>query len=221
VRAFTPEAQKKIQDAPVGQSVDVRGANSDECANGGIVYTSYIDVNLNSVFDNEDSVITKYPICNGINGSNGQDGQNGNGVAFTVVPASVAVCANGGATVLMATDVGNTGVYDINAANQQSMTICNGQNAVTPAYTPVEPILACGNTVSNKEVLLRLSNGQVLGSFSSDVGGTMTRLSFLPDGNYMNTDNSGCKFSLSTSADGKTRSVSWSGAVQKTWSMSP
>ncbi|MBL7555876.1 MAG: hypothetical protein JNM24_08645 [Bdellovibrionaceae bacterium] len=226
VPAFAPPNSEKISDAPVGQSVDVRSAMTEECQNGGIVYTVYIDVNLSSSFDEEDSVIKKYAVCNGANGSDGsngsdgKDGKDGNGVAFAVVNASVEQCPSGGSTILMATDVGNTGLYDVNADNQQSMTICNGQNAVTPAYTPVEVIYACGNNVAYKEVLLRLNNGQVLASVSDNTSGKMTRLAFLTDGNFVNTDNSGCNFSLSTSSDGKTRSISWSGSVQKSWSIS-
>jgi hypothetical protein len=221
VRIAAPENQK-VQDVPVGQSVGVRDADSSQCAAGGMVYIVYIDENLNSNLDAEDSVVKEYPICNGSNGnngSNGSNGQNGNGVAFTVVEASTQVCGNGGFTILMATDVGNTGVYSVEADNQQSMTICNGANAAPTEYTAVDTILACGNNVAYKEVLLRLQNGQVLGSVSNDTGGSMTRLSFLSDGTFMNTDDSGCVFTLSTSSDGKTRSISWGGQVQKSWSM--
>lgn len=218
-----PPTNNKIQDVDLPQSIDVRVAQPAECSTGGIVYVIYLDTNTNFSFDAEDSIVRKYPVCNGSNGTNGAngvDGIDGQGVAFSVVNASVSVCPAGGSTIVMATDLGNTGIYDIAAPNQQSMTVCNGQNAAVPAYTPVEPIMACGDSVAYKEVLLRLSNGQVLGSFSNDTGGTMTRLAFLPDGNFMNTDNSGCNFSLSTSSDGHTRAISWSGQVQKTWSVS-
>ncbi|MBL7543876.1 MAG: hypothetical protein JNL11_08670 [Bdellovibrionaceae bacterium] len=221
VRVVTPEAQK-VQDVPIGQSVDVRDARAEECSTGGIVYSVFVDVNLNAQFDSEDMLVKKYPICNGsngVNGSNGSNGVDGNGVAFAVVEASRAECSGGGSTILMASDVGNTGVYKIDAPNQQSMTICNGVNAVLPAYTPVETIVACGNNVSHKEVLLRLNNGQVLGTFSNDTGGTMTRLAFIQDGTFMNTDNSGCVFSLSTSSDGATRSISWGGQTQTSWAL--
>lgn len=228
VPTTAPNVQK-ISDAQPSQSVDVRPASIQECGHGGIVYTVYVDLNSNTTLDIDDQIVRNYAVCNGSNGSDGKDGTNGadgtngkdgNGVAFAVVNASVQQCSSGGSTILMATDVGNTGIYDVTAPNQKSMTICNGQNAVTPAYAPVETIQACGNNVAYKEVLLRLSNGQVLGSFSNDTGGTMTRLAFLPDGEFMNTDNSGCQFSLFTSSDGKTRSVSWSGQVQKSWSIS-
>lgn len=217
---------QKISDAPVAQSVDVRAATGAECSQGGIVYTIYVDLNFSDTLDVDDSVVKSFNVCNGTNGSNGSngangsDGKDGNGVAFAVVAATVQQCPSGGSTILMATDVGNTGVYSVTAPNQQSMTVCNGQNATVPAYSPVEAIYACGNNVAYKEVLLRLQNGQVLGSFSNNTAGDMTRLAFLPDGNFMNTDNSGCQFSLSTSSDGKTRSISWSGHVQKTWSIS-
>lgn len=216
IHAPTPHVQK-VQDVPIPQSVEVRPADSAECSNGGIVYTVYVDVNLNASFDKEDSVVKSYPVCNGSNGSNGQDGS---GVAFAVLAASSDVCVGGGSTILMAKDVNNSGVYSVTAPNQQAMTICNGQSAQMPSYTPVDVIHACGDNVPYKEVLLVLSNGKVLGSFSNDTGGTMTRLAFLSDGTFMNTDNSGCVFSLSTSGDGKTRSISWSGNVQKTWSVS-
>lgn len=228
--ASKPVDQQK-QSVQISQSVDVSEANSEDCANGGIVYTIYLDMNINSSLDEGDTIIRKYPVCNGSSGKNGvdgkdgkdgkdgQDGKSGTGVAFKVVAADPVSCPTGGSTILMASDPGNTGVYDVTSSHQQSMTICNGQNAQVPSYTPVEPIMACGDSVAFKEVLLRLSNGQVLGSFSNDVGGSMTRLAFLPDGTFMNTDNSGCVFSLATSADGKTRSISWSGKQQKTWSI--
>lgn len=247
----TPPEVQKIQEVPRSQSVDVREASERECVSGGIVYTIYFDNNSNAVLDSEDTILKKYSLCNGsrgadgsdgangengsdgrdgLNGQNGQDGKNGqdgqngrdgNGVAFAVVDASSAVCSQGGSTILMATDIDNTGVYRIDAPNQHAMIICNGQNAQVPAYTPVDVIHACGDNVAYKEVLLRLSNGNVLGSFSNDSGGTMTRLAFLSDGTFMNTDGSGCTFTLSTSADGKTRSVSWAGRVQKTWVITP
>lgn len=202
-----PDAQKTQEVTVPPQGMDVRAAEPEECNTGGIVYTVYLDLNSNRTFDEEDTQVKKYSVCNGAsgtNGTNGLNGQNGNGVAFSVISADITTCPHGGATVLLATDVGNQGIYSVTAPNQQSMTICNGQNAVVPQYTPVEPIIACGNTVAYKEVLLLLSNGQVLGSFSNDIGGTMTRLAFLADGTFMNTDGSGCIFTLETSEDGVT-----------------
>lgn len=206
-----------IQQKPsvqINQNVDVREASSEECVSGGVTYISYLDNNGNSQFDEEDAVLKKYSVCNG---TNGKDGKSGVGVAFKVIAADESTCANGGSVILMASDINNTGVYDVASAHQQSMTICNGQKAQIPDYTPVEPIYACGENVASKEVLLRLNNGKLLGSFSNNTQGAMTRLAFISDGTFMNTDNSSCIFMLSTSEDGKTRSISWGGQVQKSW----
>ncbi len=189
-------------------------------------------------------------LCDGHDGSAGAAGpagpagQNGHAMAFETMSASAAQCSNGGSVVLMSIDVHDNGVYSPLNPGQQAMVMCNGlngtngsngsngtngtngqdghdgQNGVTPAYSTVEPILPCGNTVAYKEVLLRLQNGQVLGSFSQDVHGEMTRLAFLPDGSYIDTDTSGCTFSLATSPDGNTRFISWFNQVQMSWPMS-
>jgi hypothetical protein len=166
-------------------------------------------------------------LCDGQNGqvgSAGPAGSNGHSVVFASVPAPVEVCPAGGVTTLLALDINDIHVYSPLDPNQSSMTICNGQNgaagqagenAVLGAYTPVDAIMPCGNTVAEKEVLLRLNNGQVLASFSDDVNGKNTRFSFLPDGSYIDTDDSNCNFSISTS--GSTRSASWFGQVQMSW----
>lgn len=159
-------------------------------------------------------------LCDGENGSAGSAGPPGvNGSSFRMqtVAATAPVCASGGTTILMALDVTHSGHYNATDPDQQSLTICNGADAPTTAYSPVEPILPCGSTVAFKEVLLRLGNGQVLGSFSENVSGHMTRLAFLPDGSYMNTDSSSCTFTLGTSADQSTRTISWFGEIQKSW----
>ncbi len=192
------------------------------CASGsGLQINMGLDLNDNLSLENSE-ISSPAILCDGANGAAGQagpSGSNGYGMTFETAAASVQDCPAGGRTIVMALDV--DGSHSISAADQnlQSLTLCNGQNAATTDYTPVAPILACGNTSPYKEVLLRLSNGQVLGSFSNNTGGDMTRLAFLPDGTFMNTDNSGCVFSLSTSQDGGTRSISWFGAVQMSWGL--
>lgn len=101
----------------------------------------------------------------------------------------------------------------------QSGSVCNGQSVELPQYVPVDVIRPCGESVAYEEVLLRLNDGQVLAVFSANTAGDMTRLSLLPDGSYVNTDGSGCQFTLSTSSDGAERAISWWGQVQETWSM--
>lgn len=182
----------------------------------------------------------------GVNGSDGSDGadgrdgangQDGASMVFETLSASTEQCVSGGSLIVMAIDSDRSGSLTPADSNHAAIVVCNGsdgadgrdgvdgqdgrdgQEAPLPLFTPVEAIQACGNSVAYKEVLLRLANGQVLGSFSDDKNGKMTRLAFLPDGTYMNTDNTGCVFSLSTA--GSTRSISWFGQVQKSWQIIP
>ena len=209
------------------QEIAVSQATPIQCPAGGSVFSIYNDQNSNGKLDSSDILISTQIVCNGergatgATGASGSSGANGLNMVFQTVAASQNSCPAGGLTILMAIDSDHSGTVTSSDQNFQSATLCNGQNAPVLSYTPVEPIIACGNQVAYKEVLLRLSNGQVLGSFSQDASGTMTRLSFLPDGTYMNTDTSGCIFSLSTSADQTSRSISWFGKVQKTWPMVP
>lgn len=211
------------------------------CASGsGLQISAGVDGNRSGVLDGSE-ISQAQVLCDGQNGAvgaAGPAGMNGVSMVYQTVAASVNQCASGGSNILMALDVSHTGVYSPSQPGQQAITICNGrdgangedgedgedgtdghdgQNATLPAYSTVESIMPCGNTVAYKEVLLRLQNGEVLASFSQNTSGDMTRLAFIPDGTYMNTDGSGCVFSLATS--GATRSISWSGQVQRTWSM--
>ena len=138
----------------------------------------------------------------------------------SVTAASTEMCPGGGSILAMALDVTDRGSYSISDPNQQTMVICNGQqgaSATVSGYSPAEVIQPCGNSSSYEEVLLRLSNGQVLAAFSENVSGLNTRLSLIPDGTFMTSDGTNCVFSLST--DGNTRSVSWSNQIQNSWSL--
>lgn len=135
-------------------------------------------------------------------------------------------CATGGNVIEIYVDEDLDGMKSDLEHVVSSSPVCNGHNgldgqagsdAPIPAYGFVEAIFPCGNTTAFKEVLIRMQNGQILSSFSDNPQGAMTRLVLIPDGTYMNTDNSGCQFSLSTSNDGKTRSISWDSLVQSSW----
>lgn len=200
-------------------------------AGSGLQLSSGLDVDRSSAL--EASEITQAQIlCDGVNGavgSAGPAGSDGYSMVFQSVPASSSACPAGGSVLLMALDTARSGVYHASFPSQQSITLCNGvngqngsngqngQDAPVPAYAPVEAIRPCGNSVAYKEVLLRLSNGEVLASFSADTTGTMTRLAFLPDGTFLNTDASGCQFTLATM--GTTRTISWFNQVQMSWSI--
>ena len=220
------------------------------CASGsGLQVSTGFDSNLNSTLDASEIKQTQI-VCDGTTGaagttgttgaagttgatgSAGTAGSNGHSVVMSIIPASLASCPTGGSTLLMALDVNDSGLYSPLDPQQQSTTICNGLNgtngtngtngvnAQAPAYSTVDAIMPCGNTVSNKEVLLRLSDGEILGSVSASASGANTRFSFMNDGSYVDTDGSGCNFSVATSADGTTRSISWMGQVQSTWPVS-
>lgn len=93
----------------------------------------------------------------------------------------------------------------------QSVVVINGaQGASGASYSVVQEITPCGASSSPwKEVLLQLAGGQLLGSFSDNASGLNTRLSNIPDGSYVDTDNSGCNFTVSSNTTTEVRSISW------------
>ncbi len=217
------------------------------CASGaGLQVSAGRDANANLILDASE-ISQSQIVCdgktgaagsNGATGLTGTAGSNGHGIVSKMLQADTVSCPTGGTTILMALDVSDSGIYSDRDPQQQSTTICNGTNgangtngtdgtngtnglnAQSPAYSAVDAIMPCGNTVSNKEVLLRLANGDLLASVSDSANGFNTRFSFMVDGNYTDTDGSSCNFSVSTSADGTTRSISWLGQLQSTWPIS-
>jgi hypothetical protein len=96
--------------------------------------------------------------------------------------------------------------------------ILNGVNGTTP-YSVLGPIQPCGAASSPwKEVLLCLSNGSILGSFSETASGQNTRFAFLPAGTYQDTDESGCNFSVAVGPDSSSV-LSWTAGSNQysTW----
>ena len=199
------------------------------CASqSGVQLSTGVDLNKNNSLDASEMTQTTI-LCDGIAGQNGATGEigaagpagaNGHNAVFSIVPANMEVCANGGSVIMMALDINDTGVYSEKLPQQQSATICNGSNGMNAQASPyqvVDVITPCGVTVANKEVLLRLHNGQILATVSDNVNGYNTRLAFVVDGNYVNTDPSACSFSIQT--QNKTRSISWGESVQSSWQM--
>lgn len=201
----------------------------EACAShSGVQLSTGVDLNKNNNLDASEITQTTI-LCDGSTGATGGTGatgaagpagNNGHNAVFSIVPASASVCPNGGSVIMMALDTNNQGIYTTLLPQQQSATICNGMNGMAAAASPyqiADVIRPCGITVANKEVLLRLENGQILASVSDTVSGYNTRLAFVNDGNYVNTDPSACTFSITT--QNKTRSVSWNGSVQVSWQM--
>jgi hypothetical protein len=213
----------------------------EACASGsGLQINTGIDSNRSSTLEASE-IIGSQVLCDGAKGetgatgstgSAGAAGSNGYNMVFQSTQASSEQCFAGGSVVVMALDTNRNGHYDPSDSNASTVTLCNGvngsngsngtngTNAVVPAYTPVAPIYPCGKTVAFKEVLLRLQNGEILSSFSDNSAGSMTRLTFLPDGSYLDTDDSSCQFSIATSSDKQSRSISWGGQVQQSWALS-
>lgn len=74
-----------------------------------------------------------------------------------------------------------------------------GETGVTTViHDPIEIIDPCGNAAGiYDEVILELSEGIFIASFSDNSSGKNTRFSVLVDGNYVTTDGSNCHFSVS------------------------
>lgn len=197
----------------------------------GLQINSGIDIDRNGILGAAEITDTAL-LCDGQNGqagAAGAAGSNGHSMQYSVSVAPAEICAAGGSILFMALDIHDNGFYSVTDPGQQQMTICNGLNgtngtngtngidAPVASYSAVDVIVPCGPTVTYKEVLLRLANGQVLASFSDNISGLNTRLSLIPDGSYMNTDGSNCSFQISTS--GNERSISWFNQIQNTWTL--
>lgn len=190
-------------------------------ARAGVQLSAGLDLNRNRILEASEIEQTQI-VCDGVRGQNGElgptgpAGSRGHSMVFQTVDASLQQCGTqGGKVILMALDVDDLGVYQPHLPQASAATLCNGHTPTLTSFTPIEAIQPCGAGPGFREVLLRLSNGQVLASLSNNVHGDMTRLAFLPDGSYLTTDSMSCRFSLSTS--GEIRSVSWSNQVQMQW----
>lgn len=74
-----------------------------------------------------------------------------------------------------------------------SIATLQGYNNIVSIKDP------CGAQGAYNEVLLKLSNGKYLASFSETANGLNTRFVLLTDGNFRTTDGSGCYFTVSGS----------------------
>lgn len=173
---------------------------------------------------------------NGSNGSNGTDGATGNNgsngtdgsnTTFSIVTDAGVNCPNGGFDVTLTdsshseTEYVCNGVNGTNGLNGNAGTNgTNGSNGGTVSFNLVQAIEPCGaNSSPWKEVILGLVGGQLLSSFSDNSSGSNTRFSFIPNGSYVDTDSSGCNFTVA--GDGlTTSSISWGAGSNSysTWS---
>lgn len=128
-------------------------------------------------------------------GPKGAPGTNGISPVITAIPATSAQCPTGGLA------------FTITDANGTSLPypVCNGSQSPLAQVALLAP---CGISSSNwKEQLILLNDGSLLGTFSENLSGQDTRLALIPDGSYIDTDESGCNFNINTS--GTTRTLAW------------
>lgn len=145
----------------------------------------------------------------GSDGSSGVDGKDGKSLVFSLADAGEACGEAGGSVFVVATDANDSGTFELAAdSNFQTATICNGEQAAVTPFTTVGVVTPCGSAPL-AEVLLQLANGDLLASVSQKFNGNYTRLSIVPDGTFVTTDQRNCVFTVST-ADG-TRTISWDG----------
>lgn len=100
---------------------------------------------------------------------------------------------------------------EVDSLNAENVTITNQQTtmetavnnaivqiAILQGYTHiVEALDVCGDSPGHiDEVLLRLSDGTLLASFSDNVNGLNTRFSIIPPGNYQTSDGTSCFFTV-------------------------
>jgi hypothetical protein len=107
-------------------------------------------------------------------------------------------CPAGGYVLLSSLDTNRDGVVNDGDAEIKSNTVCNGNNA-TGVFSSVEVLDPCGDAPGvYDEVLLRLSDGTVLVSFSANASGDNTRFALIGPGTYTTTDGSNCTFTLTS-----------------------
>ena len=95
---------------------------------------------------------------------------------------------------------GDTGTLIQCPNGSQALIANNGTQ-----YNIVTIIDPCGDAPGiYDEVLLQLANGQIVASFSQNAAGDNTRFALIPQGSYVTTDGSGCRFNVSS-----TGVVSW------------
>lgn len=194
--------------------------DNSNCPAGGIELVNFQDLNNSGIQIPSDPILGLTYVCNGIDGTNGS---NGTSTSFSIVADNGVNCTNGGYDVTFTDASGSQTEYLCNGANgsngQAGLDGTNGSNGGTVTFDLVQAIEPCGAASSPwKEVLLGLQGGQILSAFSETESGQDTRLSFIPNGTYEDTDESGCNFTVA--GDGATwSSISWAAGTNQysTW----
>ncbi len=175
-------------------------AGDERCqqGNGGFAYTHFIDRNNDGIHNEGEAVVSTNTLCNGATGHAGVDGTSS---SVSVSTDNAQSCPAGG-WILSVINGTQAAVH---------YPLCNGtpgHDTAPPALSLIRFIAPCGMSSSAwKEQLIAFSDGSLMGTFSNTLAGDHTRLAFISDGGYIDTDDSGCTFSVSSS--GGIRTVSW------------
>lgn len=147
----------------------------------GLLYVVLIAIMIMSLFG-----------CAGNDGANGVNGYNS---IMKQVP-SIA-CNNGGVSVLSGIDISRDGILQGDEVMSIS-DVCNGEDYNSYGEISIVGIIdPCGDSPNvNDEILLKLSNGALLASFSDDASGKNTHFAYLTPGNYETTDGTHCHFTV-------------------------
>lgn len=145
----------------------------------------------------------------GLQGPPGERGESGFEQIVEVL-ADAPTCLSGGKTLLFALDADRNGFISVMDRHLRSAEVCNGSAGVPGApgedgadgtspigMTLIDVIDPCGDAPGVvDEVLLQLSDGRILASFSQNASGLNTRFSIIGVGSYVTTDGSACHFSV-------------------------
>jgi hypothetical protein len=115
-----------------------------------------------------------------VQGATGPAGPTGpSGASCTTAPLDASAAYPTGGAVIV--------------CGETQVVIANGVNGMDAITSVIDP---CGKQAAYDEVLLQLSNGLLLASFSDNASGKNTRFSVIGNGNYVTTDGTGCRFTV-------------------------
>lgn len=128
-------------------------------------------------------------------GCSPDNGVNGYNSLVKQIPSMM--CPNGGVSIMSGIDISRDGLLQADEVLHIS-DVCNGENYEhSGGISIVGTIDPCGDTEGAvDEILLKLSNGALLSSFSDDSSGKNTHFAYLTPGRYETTDGTHCHFTV-------------------------
>ncbi len=112
------------------QTIVAAAATLAECANGGVVLTTFYDANGDGLITPTETIVNSQKICSGTNGTNGSNGANGSqgfGAGIEVSSAGIS-CPSGGQILKTFVDFNNDGIMNGSESVSSVSTLCNGVN---------------------------------------------------------------------------------------------